>query len=213
MCVGYLTSAYNGDNARLLAIKPKSGVATLKWFGGSFAIESIVEEAPKARYDESDFVTKARRVFYKHVALDMILAGTKIDVFPNLFSKVEGSDGTFAWKRSEEREAAFLKGYMKNLEVTPAQAATNSAEAAFKRKTQHAVGVIDNAVNTNRLAIPDDHTVNLGGTDVQIESLFGMRVSKMRGGVRISTTTVNPHNAAQLLTEAKNLGLHFVLAQ
>jgi hypothetical protein len=209
--VGYLTSSYNGDDARLLEIKPTAGVATLNWFGGSFRVADVVKEAPKERFDESDYTTKMRRIYYKHTAMDMILLGMKILVFPKFLVQVDGTPGTKTFSRNEAREIAFLKGYTKNFDLTPAQAIQNSNNAAFVRQTRRIVGQIDSAVNAGTIAIPLDQSVFVGSERVNIASLFGKRVSKMRGTTRIMDVTVTPANAAQLLVEARDLKLTFIV--
>jgi hypothetical protein len=207
--VGYLTASYAGSNAHLQSIKPTAGVAVLNWFGGNFKVASVVASAPQARYDESDFVTKARRIFYKHTLMDAILAGAKICVFPNLLNKVETTPGTFAWKRNIEREVAFLNGYTKNLFMSPEQAVLASRQAAYIGNMKRTMGKIDQAVNEGRIEMAE--TVFVGKVEFDIKYLIGKRLSKMKGNIRLMDVNVTPSNARVIATEARDLGLTFIV--
>lgn len=202
--VGYLTSMYSGDDARLLKIRPEEGIAVLNWMAGGFKVKTVItmDKIDHPRFDESEQVTMNRAIFWKHSAMDSIINGEKLLIAPYMYHKVDGAS-----EYSPERVEAFLAAYIANLQVTPVEASRNAYQAGLKREFKRQEGRVHSAVNTGEVSLDGVATIKVGDAIVNVNDLLGKSVIRKKGNIELGRTLVNPSNLAGLVASALALNV------
>lgn len=208
-----VTASYNGNDPRILAVRPAVGVSLLSYRQGAFIVARNTPAMPK--WSEQN--EREMQFFAKHDAMDMILAGRKIFVAPFLQDHKLGQDGRWAtdvngefeYCYNEAKTTAMIATYTGVLFMTPENAAVqveqNIKRAGIResdKKLYHQARALVSERPELAKEIVNDGSLKVDGIEHSFKSLLGREVTMYIGSMPVGNKTVTLANAPELFMQS-----------
>lgn len=183
--VGHLTAAYNGEDETLLQHRPSTGVAVLGWMNRWVTSAIYPDAGPAPKRTEENSVTKQRRTFYKHMAIDAILLDRKFRLSPS-FKDQQASIEADSFIRDEKALQNWLAAYERRCTLTNEEDAAEFAAAMQDKGLNRSMAKNYARIEQGEVLAGGVQAVfGVDGKEIPSADLVGKRVQYYHGALPI----------------------------